>query len=133
VLPFSKFEVEALQDLVKGSTVAWEEEAIMIYFVLAAVAFRHLKKYHFVAVDSLGNRARWRTGSFFIMENYDGTYSYFRIMKDPKSGKFLPAKAVHEAILVINKDEMPGIVHCHQVYSPEFEDFDDDELVKKHI
>jgi hypothetical protein len=90
----------------------WE----MIYFILEDVAYRHLKKYHFVVVNLHGDRARWKTGDFFIMESYDGTYSYFRILRDEKSGKSVPVKAVHRAILVLNKKDNPS-VFCHQVYS----------------
>ena len=87
----------------------------MIYFVLEDVAYRHLKKYHFVVVNLYGERARWKTGDFFIMESYDGTYSYFRILRDEKSGKSVPVKAVLRAILVLDKKENPA-VYCHHVY-----------------
>lgn len=94
----------------------------MIYFVLEDVAYRHLKKYHFVVVNLYGERARWKTGDFFIMENYDGTYSYFRIVRESKSGKSTPVKTVHQAILVLDKKDYPSYF-CHQV-CPLF-DYDD--------
>ena len=94
----------------------------MIYFVLEDVAYRHLKKYHFVVVDLRGARVRWKTGDFFIMESHDGTYSYFRILHDFKTKKSSPCQTVHQAILVLNKKENPSYF-CHQVVA--FYDLDD--------
>jgi hypothetical protein len=103
-----------------------EGQEEMIYFLLEDVAFRHLKKYHFVVVNLHGERARWKTGSFFISECYDGTYSYFRLIRNEKSGKVMPTAWVHRAILVLNKKENPANF-CHQVLPlAGLEELDDD-------